>query len=80
MRRIGTHLTDLSAAWGPSGRWFKSSRPDLGAKMRRTANPRFQAGVFGSTRGEELRTTAGRPSAMATWISSSRVAPSSRVR
>ena len=28
MGRPGTHLTDLSAGWGPSGRWFKSSRPD----------------------------------------------------
>ena len=28
MGRIGTHLTDLSAGWGPSGRRFKSGLPD----------------------------------------------------
>jgi hypothetical protein len=43
MGRLGTHLTDLSAGWGPSGRWFKSSRPDqsprrFGASMK-TASP-----------------------------------------
>ena len=28
MGRVGTHLTDLSAGWGPSGRRFKSGLPD----------------------------------------------------
>jgi len=24
----GTHMAAVSSGWGPSGRWFKSSRPD----------------------------------------------------
>jgi alpha-tubulin suppressor-like RCC1 family protein len=28
MGRVRTHLAVVSAGWGPSGRWFKSSRPD----------------------------------------------------
>ena len=29
MGRPGTHLTDLSSGWGPSGRRFKSCLPDF---------------------------------------------------
>ena len=28
MGRVGTHLTDVSSGWGPSGRRFKSGLPD----------------------------------------------------
>ena len=29
MGRVGTHRHQMSSGWGPSGRWFKSSRPDI---------------------------------------------------
>ncbi len=29
MGRVRTHMAAKSSGWGPSGRWFKSSRPDL---------------------------------------------------
>jgi ORF6N domain len=34
MGRLETHRHGMSAGWGPSGRWFKSSRPDVDNKFR----------------------------------------------
>ena len=62
MGRVGTHLTDLSSGWGPSGRRSKSGLPDQLAppQTRGLRVPRVLASAYsGSPRGTGFGTKTG---------------------
>jgi hypothetical protein len=46
--RRGVAQSGSAFGWGPKGRWFKSSRPDLAPALQRNVTPRKQRGCCAS--------------------------------